>query len=220
MNFSFLSKTELFKQIPKDDISDMLNRLGAYKKTYQKNEIVYRAGETVKSMGMVLFGSVNIESIDVWGNKSILDRVGMGQIFAETYACIGNKPLMVSVVSDSKTEILFLNPSNLFKDESVHKQSRTLIKNLLSISSQKNLALSRRILHTSPKTIRERLMSYFSERAAIAKDKSFEIEFNRQQLADYLSVDRSALSNELSKMKRDGLISFCKNRFILNSEEF
>ena len=85
----------------------------------------------------------------------------------------------------------------------------------ISLSAQKNLNLSRKIFHTSPKTIRGRLLSYLSYQSMRSGSSSFTIPFNRQQLADYLNVDRSALSNELSKMQRDGLIQVERNRFVL-----
>ena len=172
---------------------------------------------------MVISGGVNIERYDVWGNKTILSHVQKGQIFAETYVCLKNEPLMVSVFAAKNTKILFLNPSGILNSDILSNENEKkcfwiFAKNLLEISSQKNLNLSKRIFHTSPKTIRTRLMSYFSEQTLYTKSKKFEIPFDRQQLADYLGVDRSALSNELSKMQKDGLIKFRKNKFELIDE--
>lgn len=164
----------------------------------------------------MLSGSVSIENDDVWGNKSILDKVGPGQVFAETYACVPGEPLMVSVVAAEDTEILFLDVSRALDgcSNACGSQSR-LLRNLLSISARKNLHLSRRIFHTSSKSIRGRLLSYLSFQAAQHGSNDFEISFNRQQLADYLSVDRSAMSNELSKMQRDGLLTVNRSHFTI-----
>ena len=167
-------------------------------------------------MGLVLSGGVNIEIDDLWGNKTILGHVDAGQLFAETYACIPGEPLMVSVVASEKSSVLFLNAGKLITTcQSSCTHHNKLIQNLLQISAQKNLALSRRSLHTSSKTIRGRLLSYLSEQAKRSGSYRFTIPFNRQQLADYLGVDRSAMSNELSKMQREGILLYHRNSFVL-----
>lgn len=216
MDTLFLSKTMLFRGIAPQDIEAMMTCLSAATKTYKRGEVIFSEGDTVSSMGMVLSGSVSIESDDIWGNKSILDRVGAGQVFAETYACMPGEPLMISVVAAEPTEILFMNTAGMFtvcaNTCAFHSK---LIRNLLSISAHKSLNLSRRIMHTSSKSIRGRLLSYLSFQATKNGCREFDIPFNRQQLADYLSVDRSAMSNELGKMQRDGLITFERNHFVL-----
>lgn len=212
-----VANTPLFAGTTQAEVDAMLNCLGCYSKTYSKGDVIYRAGETVESMGMVLSGSVAIESDDVWGNKSILGHVQAGEIFAETYACIPGEALMVSAVALEKSEVLFLSAARILTScSSACAHHAILIRNLLSVTARKNLGLSRRILHTSAKTIRGRLMSYLSEQAKMCGRRTFTIPFNRQQLADYLSVDRSAMSNELSKMQSEGIIEFGKREFTLN----
>ena len=161
-------------------------------------------------------GSVNIENIDLWGNKSILSHVPAGQVFAETYAFCG-EPMMVDVVAAEETEVLFLNMDVLI--HTPHPDSEwqpVLVQNLLNISLHKNLALSERIFCTSPKTVRGRLLLYLSNQAAKAGSKSFRIPFDRQGLADYLNLDRSALSKELGKMRDEGILETTKNEFTLH----
>lgn len=196
----------------------MLACFGAYEKQYAKGDTIYHAGEYVENMGMVLTGSVIIELSDLWGNATVLGSVEAGQLFAETYACIPGEALMVSVEASEKCNILFLNASRLLTtcQNSCAYHAR-LIQNLLQIMAQKNLALSRRSVHTSPKSIRGRLLSYLSEHAKQCGSFHFTIPFNRQQLADYLGVDRSALSNELSKMRNEGILTYEKNVFSLKS---
>lgn len=216
MDELFLSETPLFRGASPEEVREMLPCLGAEKRTYQRGGVIYHAGDTISAMGLVLSGSVSIENDDVWGNKSILDRVGPGQVFAETYACVPGEPLMISAVAAEAAEILFLDMSRVLEPcPSACGFHGRLIRNLLSISSQKNLNLSRRIFHTSAKTIRGRLLSYLSFQAARHGSRDFTIAFNRQQLADYLSVDRSAMSNELGKMQRDGLLRVERNHFTL-----
>lgn len=216
MNYSFLTETALFHGVSDDEAQAMLGCLGSFSKQYEKGDIIYHAGDSVQSMGLVMSGSVNIESDDVWGNRSILGHIAAGQIFAETYACIPGETMLVNVTAVEKCEVLFLNASRLLTTcpNSCSHHNR-LIQNLLQISASKNLGLSRRILHTSSKTIRGRLLSYLSDQAKICGSYKFTIPFNRQQLADYLSVDRSAMSSELSKMQLDGILTYSKNSFCL-----
>lgn len=216
MNLLFLSKTMLFRGTTEDEVEAMLQCMESYTKVFTKEETVYRAGEVAEYIGLVLSGGVNIENTDAWGYRSILSYVGEGQIFAETYACIPGQPLMVSVTAVERTTVLFLNTANLLRicPNSCVYHNR-IIKNLLQISAQKNLSLSQKILHTSSKSIRGRLLSYFSEQVLKGGSYEFTIPFNRQQLADYLGVDRSAMSNELSKMRREGILSYDKNAFFL-----
>lgn len=216
MDYHFLSQTVLFRGASPEEVRSMLGCLGAEKRQYQRGDVIYHAGDFVRSMGLVLSGSVSIENNDVWGNKSILDNVGAGQVFAETYACVFDEPLMIRVVAAEATEVLFLNANRVLNVCSnacgFHNK---LIRNLLAISAQKNLNLSRRIFHTSSKSIRGRLLSYLSFQAVRQGSREFDIPFNRQQLADYLSVDRSAMSNELSKMQKEGLLKVKRSHFLL-----
>mgnify|MGYP000202421004 FL=1 len=154
------------------------------------------------------------------GNKSVLASIEAGDTFAETYAFLPQEPMMVNVVAAEASDVLFLNAEQVIQicpDACPHHGM--LVRNLLMVSAQKNLMLSRRIFHTAPKTIRGRVLSYLSFQAAHCGSRAFEIPFNRQQLADYLSVDRSALSNELSKMQREGLLTVTHNRFCLKAAQ-
>lgn len=220
MDTYFLAGTALFQGAAEEEIGQMLRCLDAEERFFEKGAVICRAGEPAKWMGIILSGSVNIENDDIWGNRSILDHVGPGQVFAETYACLPEEPMMVNVAAAEDTWVLLLRTQRLFQPgrEVCGHQAR-LIRNLLSVSAQKNLVLSRRIFHTSSKTIRGRLLSYLSFQARRQGGKQITIPFNRQQLADYLGVDRSALSKEMGKMRDEGLIAFERNYFKLMGEE-
>ena len=194
MDFIGLSKTALFRGATPQEVENMLTCLGAEVRQFPRGEMIYRTGDVVTSLGVVLSGSVLIENDDLWGNTTVLDSIGPGQIFAETYACASGEPLMVNVVAAEPTEVLFLNVDRVLRvcSHACDHHSK-LIRNLLSISAQKNLNLSRKIFHTASKSIRGRLLSYLSYQAVRSGSRSFAIPFNRQQLADYLNVDRSAL---------------------------
>ena len=216
MQISFLTNTALFRGATAEEASAMLGCLGSYEKRYEKGAVIFHAGERIENMGLVLSGSVNIELDDLWGNKTILGHVEAGHLFAETYASLPGEPLMVNAVACERSDILFLNAARLLTTcpNSCAHHNR-LIRNLLQITAEQNLALSRRSLHTAPKSIRGRLMSYLSHQAKQNGSYQFTIPFNRQQLADYLGVDRSALSKELGKMQKEGLLTCRKNRFSL-----
>lgn len=217
MNYKFLSNTLLFRGITPEEIESMMTCLDGHVKKYNKGEMIYHSGEIIQKAGLVLSGSVHIENDDLWGNKTILAYVGVGQVFAETYVCIPGEPLMIQVVAAEPVEVLFLNlgqgTRTCVKNCAFHGR---LIQNLLMISAQKNLNLSRRIFYTSSKSIRGRLLSYLSDQATRTGSLEFEIPFNRQQLADFLGVDRSAMSNELGKMQKEGLLRVSKRYFCLN----
>ena len=218
MELEILARSPLFQGAGVEELPAMLDCLEARRRSFPKGAVILAAGKPAPALGLVLSGRVQIENDDVWGNKSVLDSVGPGAVFAETYACRAGEPMMVSAVAAEEAEILFLHVDRLFQPCSAAcgYQGR-LLRNLLSISAQKNLNLSRRIFHTSSKTIRGRLLSYLSYQAARAGSREFTIPFDRQQLADYLSVDRSALSGELGKMRREGLLEMEKNRFSLKA---
>ena len=181
---------------------------------FAKHEVIFHAGSCVREIGIVLRGSVHIENLDLWGTKSILSSAGAGQAFAETYALCGDV-MMVDAVAAEECEVLFVNIS-AFSGGAPGTVHEKLLRNLLTVSMRKNLSLSQRIFCTTPKTVRGRLLTYFSAQAARSGSLQFEIPFNRQQLADYLNLDRSALSKELCKMRDEGLLTFEKNRFALN----
>lgn len=218
MDYFFLANTSLFRGIQPKEIEQMFLCFDIRKKHYKKNEIIFYAGSTVHEIGLVLSGSVNIVVNFYWGNSHIFGHIEKGAIFAENYAAIPGKELICDVLATEPTEILFLNLNKLLTvcQKTCHFHQK-LVHNLVFISAQKSLNLSSRMMHIAPKSIRERLLSYLSEQTMINGRTHFTIPFDRQQLADYLGVNRSAMSNELSKMQKDGLIIFKKNDFILNN---
>lgn len=216
MDEVFLADTMLFCGLQVEEIRSMLSCMGAYEKSFAKDEILCHAGEPSAYMGLVLSGSVNIVVNYYWGGNNIFGHIGPGEIFGETYAVIPGKELLVDVTAAEPACVLFLRGSRLTETcpHSCVYHVRT-IRNLIQILARKNLHLSTRMMHTASRSIRNRLLSYLSEQAAENGSSQFTIPFSRQQLADYLGVDRSALSNELSKMQRDGLLTYHKNQFTL-----
>ncbi len=214
MDMDFLKKTTLFREMNGEEIDAALHFLHAKEQSFKKGDFILLAGEVTDKIGLVSEGSVTIESDDAWGNRTILSSVEAGHFFAETYALLPGEPMLVNVAANKDCRILFLRIGSL-----QHLQSSSepwmlkFISNLLILSTHKNLALSGRSFHTAPKTIRGRVMSYLNAVSIRKHSKQFTIPFDRQQLADYLNLDRTALSKELGKMKRDGLIDYHKNTF-------
>ncbi len=175
-----------------------------------------RVGDSPESVGLVLSGSVFIIQEDYWGNRNIRARTAPGQLFAEAFACVSGAVMDVSVVADEDSAVMWLNVGRLLHTcpTSCSHHSR-MIRNLLSDLAANNLRSNEKLTHVSCRTTREKLLSYLSAEARRQGRPEFSIPFNRQQLADYLSVERSAMSAELSRMQRDGLITADKSRFKL-----
>lgn len=215
-----IQQIALFRGMDEAELAAALSALSAKEKTYEKDETILYAGNVSEHMGLVLEGSVTIESNDVWGNRTILSHIEKGGTFAETYALLEDEPMLVDVIANEKSNILFLRIGSLnLLQQDISPWRVKLIGNLLRISSQKNLHLSGRSFHTAPKSIRGRVMAYLNS-VSLQKNKiDFDIPFDRQQLADYLNVERSALSRELSNMQQDGLIIVRRNHFEIAKNE-
>ena len=211
-----LQKTMLFRGLTDSAIAEALQVLEAHEKRYEKGETLLTAGSVTERMGLVLEGSVAIESNDAWGNRTIISHVGCGQVFAETYALLENEPMLVDVTASENCRILFLRSGRIQSlQNSQNPWALKYITNLLTISMHKNLILSGRSFHTAPKTIRGRVMAYLNSASLQRHSREFDIPFDRQQLADYLNLERSALSKELGKMQREGLVFCRKNHFTI-----
>lgn len=207
----------IFHNITEDDWNEMKQHVLLRESSYDKNSVIFHTGQRTDEIGVVIRGCIHIENIDLLGNKSILSDIAAGQVFAETYAFC-EEPLMVDVVAAADSTILFLNVKKMLLPQynSYHWQT-TMRNNLLISAMHKNLILSQRIFCTTSKTIRGRILTYLSAQALRQNSThSFDIPFDRQQLADYLNVDRSALSKELGKMQEEGIITFRKNHFTLH----
>ncbi len=211
-----LSNTLLFRGLREKEIDSLLRCLNAAKRSYKKGEVILSEGNITENIGVVLSGRAIISCSDIWGNSSILSDVPPGSVFGEVYACIPGQPMLVTVSAAEDTSILFMNVGRVLTTcTNACPFHVTLVRNLLTVCAHKSLQLSQRIQHTSSKSIRGRLMSYFSECAKQFGSNSFLIPYNRQQLADYLNVDRSTMCNELSKMQKDGVIEYDKNHVLL-----
>ena len=218
MDIHLLAGTMLFQGIREHEIEAMLTCFSAEERTYGKDAYIYRAGDVTGRLGVVMEGAVNIIKDDVWGNRKIIENIGGGQIFGEAYACLKGEPLMVDVQASERSRILFMDVNRILTtcSSSCDFHNR-LIRSLMYVLAGKNLMLTKKMDIITPKSLRERVMVYLSQESVKQGCRTVTVPFNRQQMADYLSVDRSALSAELSRMQRDGVISYEKNRFTIQS---
>lgn len=216
---SVLSASPLFLGFEQPEISALIDCFRAKIAFYDRGEIILLFGEKVERIGILLDGYVDIVQQDFWGNQMLLSRIGPGQIFADSFVLAKVDALPFTAFSHRRAAVLWLE---YVKMKAVCVKACTyhlkLVENLLSISAKKNINLLTKINHLSKRTLREKLLSYLSYQARMANNNVFTIEFNRQGLADYLGVDRSALSAELSRMQRDGLLSYKKNVFELHHD--
>lgn len=215
MDTNSLHQTLLFQRMSDDEIRLCLATLYASEKKFRKGQIIFHAGDLTDRMGLVLSGSVTIESNDLWGNCTILSHVQTGQFFAETYALLPEEVMLVDVRANEDCRILFLTIGGLFGKLPPSAWKEKLTGNLLLISAHKNLTLSGRSFHTSPKSARGRILSYLNTVSLQKRTAEFDIPFDRQQLADYLNLERTNMSKELTRMKRDGILECRKNHFRL-----
>jgi CRP/FNR family transcriptional regulator, dissimilatory nitrate respiration regulator len=211
-----LKKVSLFQNVAEEDLSVMLDCLGAREAFFHKNQTIYFEEDIITNVGIIMEGSALIIKEDLWGNRSILTNLGAGDMFGEAFSCAGEEKMSVSVIAAEDTKILMIDCRRMLTSCSSSCVFHTqVIKNMLSIMGRKNIQLTQKMEHITKRTTKEKLLSYLSAEAKKHGNNSFEIPFNRQELADYLSVDRSAMSNELGKMREEGILEFDHNHFDL-----
>lgn len=211
-----LERVSLFRGIEQDNLSGMLSCLGVVKKYYLKNQSIIHAGEEVTSLGIVLDGQVQIVKDDILGNRMIVAGLLAGDIFAETIVCAGLKESPVDVYACDNCSVLWVSIKRIITtcSNSCSFHNR-LILNILELLATKNLYLNNKMEFLAKRTIREKIMTYLSFQKEMNQSSSFVIPLNRNEMADYLCVDRSALSRELSKLREEGAIEYNKNQFNL-----
>lgn len=208
-----LKKTLIFAGISAENIEKILAMLKIKTKTYAHGEFILRSGEQITAVGIMLCGNAFIASDDFWGNRNLIARLSEHDVFAEAYAFIPDAVSTVSVIAENDCCVLFIDSKLLAQGG--YPFSQTILMNMLRAIAEKNRILNDKLTHMSKRTTQAKLMSYLSAQSEKTGGRSFNIPLNRQQLADYLGVERSAMSSELGKMKKLGLIEYKKNRFTL-----
>lgn len=218
MNFYFIMRNVLFQDLERVEVERLLPTLDAKVQGFAKDEVIFSAGEPFRRLGLILEGAVRIEHVTMWGDVAILTIMEQGKTFGEAAACAGGeRGFTVDYVAEQDSKVLFLDV-----DKIVHPQRDRLYSsrvkvaaNLTALLSRRYLELARRSFVMTNRTIRTKVLTYLSIAASAYGTKSFTIPYNREQLASYLGVDRSALSAELSRMQKDGLINYHKSHFEL-----
>lgn len=207
-----LKKSKLFESINESDIENIIDCLEAKEKKYSKGNYIYRLGDSISTLNMVVEGEIHIVKEDYWGNVSILTEIGVGELFGETYACLKNIPLQVNVVAVKDCTVIEFDINKVINTCEFYSR---IIQNLLFVLASKNFMLTNKLEAMSQRSTRNKVMTYLSQQSSKNDKKEFDIPFNRQQLADYLAVDRSALSKEISRLRDEGILEFNKNHFEL-----
>ena len=204
----------LFDGISPENRKAMLGCIGYHIGTFQKGDIVAFEEENIKHVGILLSGAVDMIKEDLWGNKTMLVRMHKDELFGETFACGEDNQSVVTFVVSEDAKILFIPFDRVMHSCTMACQfHHQLIENMVHIIANKNRDLMRKVEVVSKRTIREKLLAYLSIQAQVHQSRYFEVPFGRVELAEYLCVDRSALTRELVKMKNDGLIDYDKNCF-------
>ena len=216
-----LADSLLFKEIDSKGIQKVLNCLAVRKRKLKKDEFVFHVGDDVCSIYFLLSGRLHIIDEDFWGNRSIIETMTGDTLFGEAYVLSHAECHLVSVLATEDSVILEMNPTKFLdacpKGCDCHT---TVLRNIAQILSTKIVRLTCKVEHLVQRTTQSKLRSYFSECAIQARNNSFDIPYSRQQLADYLCVERSALSHELSKMRDAGVIQYHKNHFELLKDAY
>ena len=214
--FSVLEACTLFSSIEKEDIPGLLACLGASVRQFSRQQQILSEGEPARFVGILLSGSAQVVNQDIYGNRSILSKVLPGQLFGESFACAGAETLPVSVVANEDCAVMLIDCRRITTSCSnacgFHNR---MIYNLLQAVAQRNLEFHQKLEITAKRTTREKLMAYLLSEAKAAGSREFTIAYDRQALADYLGVERSAMSAELGKLQKDGVLKTNRSRFTL-----
>lgn len=211
-----LKRSFLFSDIDDDKLLAMLHCLSVYLSHYKQGEFLFHSGDEITKIGLVLEGSIQLEREDLNGNRTILDKVVPGQSFGEALVCAGIKHLPTAIVARYDCTIMYMDYEKILQTCSNACSFHThLIQNMITVLAKRNINLNDKLNYLSKRSTREKLLAYLEAQALTQKKNPFTITFNRQELADYLCVERSAMCAELSKLQSEGLIKYKKNTFQL-----
>ena len=215
-DFEFIKKCPLFDKINDKELHIILNSRYTNVRNFTKNQVIIAEGEETNHIGIVLSGAVQIVRNDYYGNRSIITHIKPQQIFAEVFAFTEIKAMPVSVIATCKSRIMLIDLKNLLNDF-IDKNAiyAKLTNNLLRLITKKNLKLNEKIEIISKRTTREKIMAFLISQSKLNQSKTFTIPYDRQGLADFLEVDRSAMSAEISKLREEGILESNRSKFKL-----
>lgn len=218
--FSDLQKTKIFSSCNEFECRAMMHCFKGRFKTFLKNEEIISQGDPMEEVILVVKGEAMAQHIDTMGNIAILNELERGDMYGLEGAFAGVETYKDSLIATQKTLILFMNKHRIitpcFNRCVKHEK---VVRHIMEIISESHIKLKEKLTHMSKKSTRDKLLSYFNAVSKKAENEYFEIPFNKTELANYLSVDRSAMTTELGKMRDDGLIDFDKNRYHLKTKK-
>ncbi len=219
--YGLLKKVTIFENIDESQFDSLLGCLGGKTQEYNKNEVIFMAESRLTSVGIILSGSAQIVKEDIMGNRTIMSELSEGDMFGEAFACANIGQIPVTVLTTTGCKVLFIQFNRIVTTcSSACSFHTTLIKNMLQLIAQKNILLNNRMDILSQRTTREKLIAYLTMQMKKHGKNKFKIPFSRDELADFLCVNRSALSRELSNMRNENLLTFNKNEFDINKNAF
>ena len=216
--YNQIKNSPVFLGMSDDELKGLLECFGARIRKFEKEEMIIRQGDIISNIYLILDGGVNIEKDSYWGRRIIISRLGKNQNLALSFVGSKNVESSVDAITVEETLVLILSYEKCTSFcQNACTRHKVLINNLFQILSKENIELIQKIENVSQKTIRDKVLTFLSNEAQKNHSNQFDIKFNRQDLADYLNVDRSAMSFELSKLQKEGLIKYNKNHFELCS---
>ena len=215
-NIKVLKMSSLFQGVEENDLEAMLSCLGATERKYKKNDVILLAGTRVTSVGILVEGSAQITRDDAEGNRAILSELEKADLFAEAYVAAGSLEVPITVIATTDCRVVWIPFSKIVGTcDHACGFHRTLVQNMIRVIAQKNIWMNEKMRILSCRTTKEKLMTYLSDYSERVGKNKFRIPFSRNELADFLSVDRSAMSRELSKLRNEGYLDYNKNEFEL-----
>ena len=216
IDVSLLQRNAMFENVSREEIEKMCTCLDARERVITKDSFVFRAGDSIRFVYLILSGNMHIIDEDFWGNRSIVETMGENILFGEAYALYSGTKYLISVIASEDSTILEIEPKRLFETCANRCSCHgVVIRNVAGILAEKIVRLTEKLGHIAQRTMREKILSYLSKCARLEQSNAFYIPYSRQQLADYLCVERSALSHELSKLRDLKIIRYHRNYFEL-----
>ena len=210
-NFEIIKECPIFKDFSIDEIIEIFSVVSFYEKNYKKNDIILAENTKVEYFGIITNGKIALSNFDYFGNRNILNVFAKGDSFGEALVSLEMK-IPHEIISLTSSSVIWIEYSSLSNSQYYQK----ILNNLLNIISTKNLILNKKLQILSKRTTREKILEYLAtQKKLLSIDSNFEINLNRNEMADYLALDRSNLSRELGKLKKEGIIDFKKNKFKL-----
>lgn len=214
------AQNPLFANIPREELPDLLDCLGAKVKAFKRGTILFHADSKITCLGLIITGAIRTESTDILGNRNIISVMTSGQLICDAYSSTSSQTLLVDITAHTNCTVLLIETQRLFRPcENVHEYGAQLSENFTHVLAQKYVDLGCKVIHLAGRTTRRKLISYLSEQYRFSGGRPFEIPFNQQELADYLFVERSGLSTEFNRLRKEGILHATGNKFYLTGPE-